>query len=67
MTNSVDDFIPNDIKLGGDEAKINLLTGANAAGKSTILRMVSRDPPPPFPFPDTNPRSSPALQSSWPK
>ncbi|KXX75457.1 DNA mismatch repair protein msh6 [Madurella mycetomatis] len=35
----VDDFIPNDIKLGGDEAKINLLTGANAAGKSTILRM----------------------------
>jgi len=37
---SVDEFIPNDIKLGGDEAKINLLTGANAAGKSTILRMV---------------------------
>ncbi|KAK3360648.1 DNA mismatch repair protein [Lasiosphaeria hispida] len=35
----VDDFIPNDIKLGGDEAKMNLLTGANAAGKSTILRM----------------------------
>ncbi|GAB1315647.1 DNA mismatch repair protein msh6 [Madurella fahalii] len=35
----VDDFIPNDIKLGGNEAKINLLTGANAAGKSTILRM----------------------------
>ena len=41
MINSVDDFIPNDIKLGGDQAKINLLTGANAAGKSTILRMVS--------------------------
>ncbi|KAK4153972.1 muts domain V-domain-containing protein [Chaetomidium leptoderma] len=39
MTNTVTDFIPNDIKLGGDEAKINLLTGANAAGKSTILRM----------------------------
>ncbi|KAM0262124.1 hypothetical protein ACHAQJ_001866 [Trichoderma viride] len=39
MTNSVDDFIPNDIKLGGDQAKINLLTGANAAGKSTVLRM----------------------------
>ena len=35
----VDDFIPNDIMLGGDEANINLLTGANAAGKSTILRM----------------------------
>ncbi|KAK0625405.1 muts domain V-domain-containing protein [Bombardia bombarda] len=39
MLNAVDDFIPNDIRLGGDEAKINLLTGANAAGKSTILRM----------------------------
>ena len=41
MQNAVSDFIPNDIKLGGDSAKINLLTGANAAGKSTILRMVS--------------------------
>jgi DNA mismatch repair protein MSH6 len=41
MVNTVADFIPNDINLGGDEAKINLLTGANAAGKSTILRMVS--------------------------
>lgn len=40
MTNTVDDFIPNDVKLGGDQAKINLLTGANAAGKSTVLRMV---------------------------
>ncbi|KAI2627936.1 DNA mismatch repair protein Msh6 [Hypomontagnella submonticulosa] len=39
MLNTVDDFIPNDIVLGGDSAKINLLTGANAAGKSTILRM----------------------------
>ncbi|KAL7944924.1 DNA repair protein [Trichoderma barbatum] len=39
MINVVDDFIPNDIKLGGDQAKINLLTGANAAGKSTVLRM----------------------------
>lgn len=34
------DFIPNDIKLGGDaHARITLLTGANAAGKSTVLRM----------------------------
>lgn len=41
MLNTVDDFIPNGIVLGGDSAKINLLTGANAAGKSTILRMVS--------------------------
>lgn len=40
MLNSVDDFIPNDIKLGGRGSKINLLTGANAAGKSTVLRMV---------------------------
>ena len=39
LTN-VTDFIPNDIVLGGDAAKIDLLTGANAAGKSTILRMV---------------------------
>ena len=43
MINTVDDFIPNDIKLGGEEANINLLTGANAAGKSTVLRMVSFD------------------------
>lgn len=41
MISSVDDFIPNDVVLGGDSAKISLLTGANAAGKSTILRMVS--------------------------
>lgn len=39
MLNTVTDFIPNDITLGGDQANINLLTGANAAGKSTILRM----------------------------
>ncbi|TWU77451.1 DNA mismatch repair protein msh6 [Metarhizium rileyi] len=39
MLNTVDDFIPNNIKLGGEQAKINLLTGANAAGKSTVLRM----------------------------
>jgi len=40
MLPNVTDFIPNDVKLGGDTANINLLTGANAAGKSTILRMV---------------------------
>ncbi|KAF1982551.1 DNA mismatch repair protein Msh6 [Aulographum hederae CBS 113979] len=39
MLNTVPDFIPNDIKLGGDSPNIDLLTGANAAGKSTILRM----------------------------
>lgn len=41
MLSNVTDFIPNDVKLGGDSANINLLTGANAAGKSTILRMVA--------------------------
>ena len=40
MLSNVTDFIPNDVKLGGDTPNINLLTGANAAGKSTILRMV---------------------------
>lgn len=39
MLNTVNDFIPNDIRLGGNTPSINLLTGANAAGKSTILRM----------------------------
>lgn len=41
MLSNVTDFIPNDVKLGGNSANINLLTGANAAGKSTILRMVA--------------------------
>lgn len=40
MLPNVTDFIPNDVKLGGDDANITLLTGANAAGKSTVLRMV---------------------------
>ncbi|KAF2402743.1 putative DNA mismatch repair protein Msh6 [Trichodelitschia bisporula] len=39
MIAKVDDFIPNDIKLGGSAPLIDLLTGANAAGKSTVLRM----------------------------
>lgn len=39
MLNSVSDFIPNNIALGGSTPNISLLTGANAAGKSTILRM----------------------------
>ncbi|KAF2755000.1 DNA mismatch repair protein Msh6 [Pseudovirgaria hyperparasitica] len=38
MLNTVSDFIPNTINLGGSQANISLLTGANAAGKSTILR-----------------------------
>jgi DNA mismatch repair protein MSH6 len=32
-------FIPNSIVLGGESPAMDLLTGANAAGKSTILRM----------------------------
>lgn len=32
------DFIPNDIHLGGENANFGLLTGANAAGKSTLMR-----------------------------
>jgi DNA mismatch repair protein MSH6 len=39
MLATVSDFIPNDIKLGGSSPNIDLLTGANAAGKSTVLRM----------------------------
>lgn len=41
MLPTIGEFIPNDVKLGGDSPKITLLTGANAAGKSTVLRMVS--------------------------
>jgi DNA mismatch repair protein MSH6 len=44
MLPNVNDFIPNDVKLGGDTQNITLLTGANAAGKSTVLRMVSPTP-----------------------
>ena len=40
MLPNVMDFIPNDVQLGGETANITMLTGANAAGKSTILRMV---------------------------
>jgi len=36
---NVDDFIPNDVVLGGQTRNLTLLTGANAAGKSTVLRM----------------------------
>ncbi|KAI9750520.1 MAG: DNA mismatch repair protein msh6 [Lichina confinis] len=39
MLPTVSDFIPNDVVLGGETANMTLLTGANAAGKSTILRM----------------------------
>ena len=39
LMDNVDDFIPNDIMLGGQTPNLTLLTGANAAGKSTVLRM----------------------------
>ena len=39
LLSNVGDFIPNDVVLGGDTSNITLLTGANAAGKSTVLRM----------------------------
>jgi len=40
MLTTASDFIPNDILLGGEHSSnITLLTGANAAGKSTVLRM----------------------------
>lgn len=32
------DFIPNDIKLGGEEDEVIVLTGGNMAGKSTTAR-----------------------------
>ncbi|KAI5966782.1 MSH6 [Candida pseudojiufengensis] len=34
----IKEFIPNDIQLGGNEPNFGLLTGANAAGKSTLMR-----------------------------
>lgn len=40
LLSAVEDFIPNDVQLGGNKTNIDLLTGANAAGKSTLLRMV---------------------------
>ena len=39
MLTAVRDFIPNDVTLGGKASNLNLLTGANAGGKSTVLRM----------------------------
>ncbi|KAG0661777.1 DNA mismatch repair protein msh6 [Monosporozyma unispora] len=38
-TTVIREFIPNDIELGGNQPQLGLLTGANAAGKSTILRI----------------------------
>lgn len=38
-SSSAKEFIPNDVVLGKDAPQLGLLTGANAAGKSTVLRM----------------------------
>lgn len=38
-SNANKEFIANDVELGNDLPRIGLLTGANAAGKSTVLRM----------------------------
>ncbi|KAF8342825.1 uncharacterized protein EI90DRAFT_2902817 [Cantharellus anzutake] len=35
------DFIPNDIRLGGKSERIMLLTGPNMGGKSTAMRMTA--------------------------
>ncbi|KAJ8481880.1 hypothetical protein ONZ51_g5715 [Trametes cubensis] len=35
------DFIPNDVKLGGNMGRIALLTGPNMGGKSTAMRMTA--------------------------
>ncbi len=36
-----DPFVPNDIKMTGDEQRLLLITGPNMAGKSTIMRQVA--------------------------
>ncbi|MEM7263742.1 MAG: DNA mismatch repair protein MutS, partial [Planctomycetota bacterium] len=34
-------FTPNDIKLGGDDARLGVITGPNMAGKSTYIRQAA--------------------------
>ncbi|KZV87127.1 hypothetical protein EXIGLDRAFT_210105 [Exidia glandulosa HHB12029] len=36
-----DEFIPNDVNLGGDAPRVMLLTGPNMGGKSTLMRMTA--------------------------
>lgn len=66
LLSAVEDFIPNDVQLGGNKPNIDLLTGANAAGKSTVLRMVcpTNFKPPLRTLSNT---IRPALLLSWPK
>jgi DNA mismatch repair protein MutS len=35
------DFVPNHVKMGGDDGSILLITGPNMAGKSTYIRQVA--------------------------
>ena len=35
------EFVPNDIKLGGEHGHLMLITGPNMAGKSTVMRQVA--------------------------
>ncbi|EJD51320.1 DNA mismatch repair protein Msh6 [Auricularia subglabra TFB-10046 SS5] len=36
-----DEFIPNDVALGGSKPRVMLLTGPNMGGKSTLMRMTA--------------------------
>ena len=38
MVNTVKNFVPNDVNLGGDNPLVSLITGPNMGGKSTLLR-----------------------------
>ncbi|KAF9010212.1 muts domain V-domain-containing protein [Cyathus striatus] len=40
LSTNLRNFIPNDVKLGGDVGKIALLTGPNMAGKSTTVQIM---------------------------
>ena len=37
---SVNQFIANDTQIGGDAARVHLLTGPNSSGKSVYLKQV---------------------------
>ncbi|TFK22134.1 DNA mismatch repair protein msh6 [Coprinopsis marcescibilis] len=40
-SSSVESFVDNTVKMGGEGAKVVLLTGPNMAGKSTLMRMTA--------------------------